>query len=181
MLGLEISQNGPFKTIFVQICFQYSECFRKTRGKYINSYTVYIYSGFRIFQNKNIDGVEELLSIYENTTQQIKDNVPEVKKFPLIVLEGLDGCGKMQYNLTFKTVYMFLTFFQILGKTSVSSRFAAKIGAQRWKTPPVSISHIRDLFDEHLELRTAYYSLGNYIAGLEVQNLLQTTPVVMDR
>lgn len=60
-------------------------------------------------------------------------------------------------------------------------RFAAQIGALQWKTPPESIGHIRDIFDEYGVLRTAYYSLGNYIAGLEVQSLLKTTPVVMDR
>lgn len=58
---------------------------------------------------------------------------------------------------------------------------AARLGAQQWKTPPDSIGHLRQLFDEHKELRTAYYSLGNYIAAIEVQELLKITPVVMDR
>lgn len=58
---------------------------------------------------------------------------------------------------------------------------AARLGAQQWKTPPDSIGHLRQLFDEHVELRTAYYSLGNYIAAIEVQELLKIAPVVMDR
>lgn len=68
-----------------------------------------------------------------------------------------------------------------LGKTSVGRRLAARLGAQQWKTPPDSIGHLRQLFDENVELRTAYYSLGNYIAAIEVQHLTKTTPVVMDR
>lgn len=69
----------------------------------------------------------------------------------------------------------------LLGKTSTGKRFAKKMNAQWWKTPPDSISHLRHLYDEHVLLRTAYYSLGNYIAALEVQNIIETIPVVMDR
>lgn len=69
----------------------------------------------------------------------------------------------------------------ISGKSSVAKRFSTKIGAQQWKTPPDSISHLRALFDEHKTQRTAYYSLGNYIAALEVQNIMKSMPVVMDR
>nr|XP_023019727.1 UMP-CMP kinase 2, mitochondrial-like [Leptinotarsa decemlineata] len=112
-------------------------------------------------ENKNTDGVKELLDIYE----KVKDEnskykaAGEVKTHPLIVLEGLDGSGK----------------------TTVGNRFAKKIGAKKWKTPPESISHIRHLFDDNNNLRTAYYSLGNYIAALEVEMLLKNCPVVMDR
>ncbi|KAG5874100.1 hypothetical protein JTB14_005896 [Gonioctena quinquepunctata] len=112
-------------------------------------------------ENKEVDGVEELLNIYETANdQKLKcAALGELRKYPLIVLEGLDGSGK----------------------TTVGNRFAKKIGAMKWKTPPESITQIRHLFDQHADLRTAYYSLGNYIAALEVEILLKKTPVVMDR
>ncbi|VEN44631.1 unnamed protein product [Callosobruchus maculatus] len=81
------------------------------------------------------------------------------KRHPLIVLEGLDGSGK----------------------TTVGKRFSKKIHAQTWKTPPESTGHIRHLFDDHPVLRTAYYSLGNYIAAYEIQPLLKHAPVLLDR
>jgi hypothetical protein len=43
--------------------------------------------------------------------------------------------------------------------------------AVQWCTPPESIKHIRHLFDDHPQLRSAYYALGNYIAALEVSVL----------
>lgn len=67
------------------------------------------------------------------------------------------------------------------GKTSVGKRLAAKNGAIQWKTPPDSIKHLRHFFDETLHLRTAYYCLGNYVAAIEVLDLLKDRPVVMDR
>lgn len=98
-------------------------------------------------------------------------------RHPLIVLEGLDGCGKLEYS----NCVLLCNLMIFIGKSSTGKRFAKQIGALQWKTPPESIGHLRHLFDNHKELRTAYYSLGNYIAALEVQELLKMSPVLMDR
>lgn len=63
----------------------------------------------------------------------------------------------------------------------MGKRLANKLNAKQWRTPPESIGHLRHLFDDNITLRTAFYSLGNYIAALEVQLSLKFNPVVMDR
>nr|CAI5842258.1 unnamed protein product [Callosobruchus analis] len=111
-------------------------------------------------QNKNVEGVPELMEIFLSAKMQYQAGISdETKRHPLIVLEGLDGSGK----------------------TTVGKRFAKKIRAQTWKTPPESTGHIRHLFDKNPVLRTAYYSLGNYIAAYEIQPLLKNAPVLLDR
>ncbi|KAJ8971402.1 hypothetical protein NQ317_005518 [Molorchus minor] len=112
-------------------------------------------------ENKNVDGVNELLDIYNNANgQKMKHEASgELKKYPLIILEGLDGSGK----------------------STVGKRVAKKLNAVQWRTPPDSINHLRHLFETNSILRTAYYSMGNYIAALEVQLILKDKPVVMDR
>ncbi|CAG9859618.1 unnamed protein product [Phyllotreta striolata] len=105
--------------------------------------------------------VQELLSIYEDAKEKKEkfDAPGEAKQHPLIIFEGLDGSGK----------------------STTVKLFAKQINAIKWQTPPESISHLRNLLDDDINLRTAFYSLGNYIAALEVQLLLRTSPVVMDR
>ncbi|KAJ8918426.1 hypothetical protein NQ315_008123 [Exocentrus adspersus] len=112
-------------------------------------------------ENKNVYGVKQLLDIYNSALDlyQRSQALGEMKKYPLIVLEGLDGSGK----------------------TSMTKCLARKLKAQKWRTPPESISHLRNVFDDNAVLRTAFYSLGNYIAALEVQLILRNEPVVMDR
>jgi len=105
-----------------------------------------------------ITPVEELLKIYENTKLKAEEQ-HNVKKNPLIILEGLDGSGK----------------------SAMSRRLASKISAEKCSTPPESIKHLRTFFDNHSELRTAFYSLGNYIAALEISCILTEKPVVVDR
>ena len=63
----------------------------------------------------------------------------------------------------------------------MSKRLASKIGAEKCFTPPESIKHLRSFFDNHSTLRTAFYSLGNYIAALEISCILTEKPVVVDR
>nr|CAH7759824.1 unnamed protein product [Callosobruchus chinensis] len=110
-------------------------------------------------ENKHVKGVQELMEIFVCAKMKYQLDISDSKRHPLIVLEGLDGSGK----------------------TTVGKRFSKKIQAQTWKTPPESIGHIRHLFDDHPVLRTAYYSLGNYIAAYEVQPMLKYAPVLMDR
>ncbi|XP_066256984.1 UMP-CMP kinase 2, mitochondrial-like isoform X2 [Euwallacea similis] len=107
---------------------------------------------------ENFKPVQQLIQIYKEA--KIKcDEEKNCAKYPLIVLEGLDGSGK----------------------TSMSKKLAKVWGAQKWLTPPESIRFLRDYFDRNFELRSAYYSLGNYIAALEVSCLLDKKPVLMDR
>ncbi|XP_044266337.1 UMP-CMP kinase 2, mitochondrial-like [Tribolium madens] len=112
-------------------------------------------------KNENLQAVEALLQVYNNALKVAEEKNQDYpsKSHPLIILEGLDGCGKSR----------------------ISRELSAKLSAAKWGTPPDSIKHIRELFDDHPTLRTAYYALGNYIAALECTALLKQKPVVMDR
>ncbi|EFA00847.2 UMP-CMP kinase 2, mitochondrial-like Protein [Tribolium castaneum] len=112
-------------------------------------------------KNENVQAVETLLQVYNNALKVSKEKSQDnlTKTHPLIILEGLDGCGKSR----------------------ISRELSSKLSAEKWCTPPESIKHIRDLFDDHPTLRTAYYALGNYIAALECTAILKQKPVVMDR
>lgn len=109
-------------------------------------------------KNRHIPEVSQLITHYY---AKKKDNNSSSKppKFPLIVLEGLDGCGK----------------------TNFSYSFAKENGCFRWGCPPKSIRHLREFFTTHMEFTLPYYILGNYIAGNEIANLLQKKPVILDR
>ncbi|KAF7271474.1 hypothetical protein GWI33_015642 [Rhynchophorus ferrugineus] len=107
---------------------------------------------------KGIGPITELLRIY-NDAKSKHDNSCGAKKHPLIVLEGLDGCGK----------------------TSMGKVLAKKLHIVKHTTPPESIKHLRSYFDDNLMVRSAYYSLGNYIAALEIASILRDSPVIMDR
>lgn len=56
-----------------------------------------------------------------------------------------------------------------------------KYDATLLKTPPQSVSDLRSFFDNQPLLRIPFYSLGNYIAELEIRDFLQRGPVVLDR
>lgn len=79
----------------------------------------------------------------------------------------------------FNFVMKLLVFF--LGKTTVTRKLILQLNGVKWCTPPNDIRHIRDYFDDHPNLRTAYYALGNYIAALQISTLLKRKLVVMDR
>jgi UMP-CMP kinase 2 len=79
-----------------------------------------------------------------------------------INLEGLDG----------------------VGKTTTVKRLADKLNAVIVKTPPDCISDIRELYGNSSNpyLRYHYYLMGNYIAGEEVEKILQSGKnVILDR
>lgn len=67
------------------------------------------------------------------------------------------------------------------GKSTVGLRLAKQIKGEFYTTPPKSVSHLRHIFDNDKQLCGAYYSLGNYIAALEIYVIKQKKPVVMDR
>ncbi|XP_063241784.1 UMP-CMP kinase 2, mitochondrial-like [Bacillus rossius redtenbacheri] len=109
--------------------------------------------------------VQQLISIFNSERERCK-KVPQSaasessKKFPFIVLEGLDGTGK----------------------TTVTKKLSKALGATSRGTPPQCLLGLRDQFDKHpIQLRRAFYSLGNYIAADEVEVLRFRQPVVMDR
>lgn len=79
------------------------------------------------------------------------------EKFPIIVLEGLDGCGK----------------------TTISEKLSRELDAQLFYHPTESIAHLRTEFEDDPMMRTAYFSLGNYIVSHQLKN--SSKPVVMDR
>lgn len=109
-------------------------------------------------KHKDVGPIQELVTIFNNLKENFEKQ-DNVKKYPLIILEGLDGSGK----------------------TAMTRRLASKLNGEKWETPPESTKHLRPFFDHHLTLRSAYYSLGNYIAALEVSMILTQKPVVMDR
>ncbi|KAL1496986.1 hypothetical protein ABEB36_008023 [Hypothenemus hampei] len=128
-----------------------------------------VYTEFNLFRNleeilqelkkhKNLEPVQQLLQVYDSAKTKAEQN-KEVLNHPLIILEGLDGSGK----------------------TSMTRRLGDKLQLTKWKTPPESIRFIRNYFDNNLTLQNAYYSLGNYIAALELSCILPKNPVIMDR
>jgi thymidylate kinase len=81
-----------------------------------------------------------------------------------IVIEGLDGVGK---------------------STAVSA-LTKRLGATAMRTPPDSMrsfrSHFDDISPENMERRKAYYEVGNFVAGVEMDSVVRSgTSVVMDR
>lgn len=57
-----------------------------------------------------------------------------------------------------------------------------RLNGQKILTPPPCLHSLRNCFDDQpIGLRRAYYSLGNYIAAREVDGLVQSCPVIMDR
>uniref|UniRef100_A0A8D8V2P0 UMP-CMP kinase 2, mitochondrial n=1 Tax=Cacopsylla melanoneura TaxID=428564 RepID=A0A8D8V2P0_9HEMI len=112
-------------------------------------------------QYSSLPEVEELLNIYSKISDDSKKiESGDNRKHPLIVLEGLDGCGK----------------------SHTSKLVAQKLKASLKSTPPPSIVALREKFDsQDGVLRRAYYSLGNYIAAHDIRQILHKQPVVMDR
>lgn len=81
-----------------------------------------------------------------------------------VILEGLDG----------------------VGKSTAVSRLADKLGAQVMRTPPDSMrsfrAHFDDISPENSVRRKAYYEVGNFVAGVEMEKAVKEgTSVVMDR
>lgn len=61
-------------------------------------------------------------------------------------------------------------------------KLTRKLNGQKMSTPPPCLLSLREQFDgQPTVLRRAYYSLGNYIAACEIEKVVQSCPVVMDR
>jgi len=82
-------------------------------------------------------------------------------EYPFVVIEGMDGCGK----------------------TTLTRFLSTKLDMKLIPTPPKNyqiFTEARGYFDGQPEsIRRAFYSLGNYLAAVDVANSAQ--PVVMDR
>ncbi|GJQ67383.1 hypothetical protein Trydic_g8267 [Trypoxylus dichotomus] len=114
---------------------------------------------FRRDEFNNLEPVKAVLSIYDKTLLECaKNQGGDGKKYPFIVFEGLDATGK----------------------TTISRRISKKHSATLLRTPSASLAHLRDFFNDS-SLRVPFYSLGNYIAELEVLQALQQGPVILDR
>ncbi|XP_044752319.1 UMP-CMP kinase 2, mitochondrial-like isoform X2 [Coccinella septempunctata] len=100
-----------------------------------------------------------LLETYKNIREEYHENLCYAKNYPLIVFEGLDGSGK----------------------STVGKLFAKKIGTEVMPTPPKALSAFRAEFDGDHCWHAPFYYFGNYVAAMEVANILKSKPVVMDR
>lgn len=81
-------------------------------------------------------------------------------KFPIIVVEGLDG----------------------VGKTTVTTHLAERIGGVLVRTPDPDLEPLRQHFRVLPEpLSRAFYSGANYLAAERIVKLAQERPVVVDR
>ncbi|KAH1024313.1 hypothetical protein HUJ05_003813 [Dendroctonus ponderosae] len=136
---------------------------------------------------EDLEPVRKLLKIYDETKTRADERRKEAQ-FPLIVLEGLDGAGihsfkAFLHNIEQDEIKSLCLINQKIfqSKTAMSKKLSKKLEGARYVTPPESTNLLRDYFNDNSELRTAYYSLGNYIAAMEVSCTLQEKPVVMDR
>jgi UMP-CMP kinase 2 len=71
-----------------------------------------------------------------------------------------------------------------VGKTTTVQRLAEKLNATVVKTPPPCITELREQYGNSTNpyLRYHYYLMGNYIAGEEVEKILQSGKnVILDR
>lgn len=83
------------------------------------------------------------------------------EKHPIILLEGLDGCGK----------------------TSLAGRLQSGLGMTCIKAPPPELSILRPYFDGcgSIPVRRAFFMLGNIMTGEEARRLSRLSPVLIDR
>ncbi|MEK7203444.1 MAG: AAA family ATPase [Patescibacteria group bacterium] len=85
----------------------------------------------------------------------------ETKKFPFIVIEGIDG----------------------VGKTTCAKLLAEKLGGIYYPTPPKSLNQIRIEIEAKNDpiLRFAFYFFALFLASREIKDLTRKKIVVCDR
>ena len=87
-------------------------------------------------------------------------SLPLKAKHPVIVMEGLDACGK----------------------STLTSNVVKAIGGSLLKSPPKCVSHLREIFDKYPpSLRRLYYSLSNYAFAAMISDNSQNNIVICDR
>lgn len=112
-------------------------------------------------QYKYVTGIRELLQYYEEAKKR-KGQLSKsgnVKKHPLIVLEGLSGSGK----------------------TTLAMGLLNKINSTYYHSPPAYMDNLKKLFSHNFILNSAYTFLGQYVASYDVETLLAHSTVIMDR
>ncbi|MCI4382760.1 hypothetical protein PGIGA_G00018420 [Pangasianodon gigas] len=92
--------------------------------------------------------------------QQLESNSSHDKRFPVIVIEGLDATGK----------------------TTLTCSLQKALGAVLLKSPPECLAQFRQRFDAEPPLiRRAFYALGNYITAAQIARESSHAPVIVDR
>lgn len=87
-------------------------------------------------------------------------SLPLKQKHPVIVIEGLDACGK----------------------STLTANLAKAINGSLLKSPPKCVSHLRKVFDKYPpSLRRLYYSLSNYAFAAMILDHSQCSVVICDR
>lgn len=134
-------------------------------------------------QYKNLAAVQRLLDIYTRQLSTYKTNKEKfhASNCKFIVLEGLDGSGKDIECLNSKVLKKLYTCTVHTGKSTIAKILNERGFGVRWCTPPHDLWNLRPEFDSNPDLKTAFYALGNYIAAMQVANILQRRNVVMDR
>ena len=68
------------------------------------------------------------------------------------------------------------------GKTTLVKNLTAQLGAPEIKNPPKAISQYRENMTKQCQpLCRAFFSLGNYLVAEKIKDLLNKSPVVLDR
>ncbi|KAM9466180.1 UMP-CMP kinase 2, mitochondrial [Clarias gariepinus] len=108
------------------------------------------------------DVIPESKAVLETVEKQLdlESNCNHDKRFPVIVVEGLDATGK----------------------TTLTCSLQKALGAVLLKSPPQCLAHFRQCFDAEPPLiRRAFYALGNYITAAQIARESSHAPVIIDR
>ncbi|KAF7704310.1 UMP-CMP kinase 2, mitochondrial [Silurus meridionalis] len=114
----------------------------------------------KVLQECN-DVIPESKAVLELVEEQKLESVSNhAKRFPVIVIEGLDATGK----------------------TTLTCSLQKALGAVLLKSPPQCLGDFRQRFDAEPPLiRRAFYALGNYITAAQIARESAHAPVITDR